>query len=144
MDPLKLLVAVDGSDHARRAIDAAAALAEHGCSLRVVLLNVREVAPVYGPDMFIDWGALEDAQLQQQHKLLAEAEAHARTRGLQLLPSRSAQGFPSDEIVAAARDAGADQIVMGTRGLGAMRSLFIGSVAQRVLHASPVPVLLAR
>lgn len=144
MTPMKLLIAVDGSEHARRAIDAAAALAAHGCSLRATLINVREVAPMYGPDVFLDWGALEDAQRQQQHKLLAEAEAHARARGLPLLPSRSPQGFPADEIVAAAREAAVDQIVMGTRGLGALRSLFMGSVAQRVLHAAPVPVLLAR
>lgn len=87
MMPLRLLVAVDGSDHANRAIDAAAALADHGCGVQVVLLNVRELPPLYGTDMFVDWSALEEAQKLQQRKLLTEAEARARNRGLDLLHS---------------------------------------------------------
>lgn len=142
---LKTLIAVDGSDHAQRAIDAVAALVRNGCSLQVSLLHVRELpTQAYGEVVVYDWEALDQALKQQQDEVLRGAEDHARTVGLGLLPSQRAQGHASSEILRVARVQAADQIAMGTRGLGAVRSLFIGSVAQRVLHASPVPVLLAR
>ncbi len=144
MTPMKLLVAVDGSEHAKRAVDSAAALARHGGALHAVLIPVRETPTLYAPEMLVDWRALEEAASQQQRKLISEAESYAWDRGLMLGTSRPASGSPALEIVSAAREIRADMIVMGTRGLGAVRSLFIGSVAQHVLHAAPVPVLLAR
>lgn len=142
---LKMLIAVDGSEHARRAVEAAATLARNGCQMQAVLVNVREVpAMVYGDVPTFDWTTIDQVQKSQQEGLLRAAEAHALACGLELMPSRGAEGFASDEIVRLAQELAVDQIVMGTRGMGAVRSLFIGSVAQRVLHAAPVPVLLAR
>lgn len=141
---LKMLIAVDGSTHALRAIEAVAALARNGCALQAALFNVREVPLIYGELPVIDLGAVEQALAQQQDELLRAAERHAAGVGLALLPSRRASGFASAEIVREAQAFGADQIVMGTRGMGAVRSLFIGSVAQRVVHEAGVPVLLTR
>jgi nucleotide-binding universal stress UspA family protein len=53
-------------------------------------------------------------------------------------------GEPAAEIVRLADERGVDQIVMGTHGRGAVVSLFLGSVAQRVVHLSKVPVLLVK
>jgi nucleotide-binding universal stress UspA family protein len=50
----------------------------------------------------------------------------------------------ANEIVRTAKDLQVDQIAMGTRGMGAVGNMLLGSVAQRVIHQSPVPVLLAR
>jgi nucleotide-binding universal stress UspA family protein len=50
----------------------------------------------------------------------------------------------ASEIVRAATEARVDQIVLGTRGMGAMGGLFLGSVAQRVVHQANVPVLLVK
>jgi nucleotide-binding universal stress UspA family protein len=56
-----------------------------------------------------------------------------------------AHGHPPEQILAAAGKAGADLIVMGSHAPdGALRSLFIGSNADRVVHASPVSVLVVR
>jgi nucleotide-binding universal stress UspA family protein len=43
-----------------------------------------------------------------------------------------------------ARERGCDQILMGTRGLGAIGSLLLGSVATKVIHLADVPVLLVK
>jgi nucleotide-binding universal stress UspA family protein len=50
-------------------------------------------------------------------------------------------GNPADEIIAAAKASGADLIVMGTHGRRGVSRLMLGSVAERVVRTSPVPVL---
>jgi nucleotide-binding universal stress UspA family protein len=51
---------------------------------------------------------------------------------------------PAQAIVAYARDAGTDLIIMGTHGRGAMAHLLMGSVAERVVRTAPCPVLTVR
>ena len=58
--------------------------------------------------------------------------------------TQSAVGLAAQEIVRVADERGVDQIVMGTHGRGAVGSLLLGSVAQRVVHQAKVPVLLVR
>jgi nucleotide-binding universal stress UspA family protein len=53
-------------------------------------------------------------------------------------------GVIANEIVRVAKDLQVDQIAMGTRGMGAVGSLLLGSVAQRVIHQSEVPILLVK
>ena len=55
-----------------------------------------------------------------------------------------AYGVIANEIVRVAKAHQVDQIAMGTRGMGAIGSVLLGSVAQRVIHQSPVPVLLVK
>ena len=116
----------------------------NGCLLEAALFNVRDVPMIYGEVPVFDYDTIDRAQRGQQEALLKTAEQQAAAAGLRLLPSRRAMGFASDEILREALDFGANQIVMGTRGQGAVRSLFIGSVAQRVVHQAKVPVLLVK
>ena len=53
-------------------------------------------------------------------------------------------GHPSDVILERLREGRHDLLVMGTRGLGRVGSALLGSVAQAVLHAAEVPVLVVR
>ena len=57
---------------------------------------------------------------------------------------RRAIGDAATAILAEARAMKADMIVVGSRGKGPLKSLLIGSVAQKVIGASPVPVLVVR
>ncbi len=140
---LKLLVAVDGSAHARRAIDTAARLAPQIVGgVRVVLLNVGQPVLYYGDLPPFDIEPVERAQRQAQEQLLGDALADARAGGLSEVTTQSALGEPASEILRVASEHAVDQIVMGTHGRGAIGTLFLGSVAQRVLHGATVPVLL--
>ena len=53
-------------------------------------------------------------------------------------------GSPADEIIRAADEIEADLIVVGGRGKSAVGAILMGSVAYRVLHHAPCPVLVAR
>ncbi len=140
---LKVLIAVDGSEHARHAIEAVARYAKE-LPVDVLLLNVADTVVYYGELPPFDSEAVERAQRDYQNQLLAEAQAHARACGLQKVEAQGIAGYAANEIVRVADERGVDQIVMGTHGKGALRSLFLGSVAQRVVHLTKVPVLLVK
>ena len=74
-----------------------------------------------------------------------DAFAVAHVPGDVACETHVAHGHPPEQILAAAEKAGADLIVMGSHAPdGVLRSLFIGSNADRVVHASPVSVLVVR
>ena len=141
---IKILIAADGSEPSNRAIEAVARLAGLMGPVNVVLIHVRaRLSPLAGLPSSTR-GEIEQAQLREQDSLIAAALDHARGCGLAIGTTRRAEGSPAPEIVAAAAECGADQIVLGTRGHGAIGSLFLGSTAQRVVQLADVPVLLVK
>jgi nucleotide-binding universal stress UspA family protein len=140
----KFLVAVDGSEHARRAVEAVANLSRQLKASEVLLLHVGVPDIFYGELPAYDPEAVERAARQYREQLMADALSHARQCGLQQVSTQLAVGDPATEIASVAEARGVDQIVMGTHGRGALGSLFLGSVAQRVVHLSKVPVLLVK
>lgn len=141
---MKLLIAVDGSDHACRAIEAAAKLAKEGVGVEATLVHVREGPAYYGELPPFDYESIESSLRQRQSALLEAALAQARNSGLQTVATQATQGQAAQEIVRLAADRGADCIVMGTRGMNALGGLLLGSVAQRVVHLAAVPVMLVK
>ncbi|MBK6470093.1 MAG: universal stress protein [Betaproteobacteria bacterium] len=141
---LKLLIAVDGSAHAQRAIEAAARLQPQTVGLDVVLVHVRDV-PIYS-DQYppLDAQAVEFALQQQQSALLETAVASAREAGLTQVRTQAEVGLAAKEIARAATALGVDMILIGTHGRSALGGLLLGSVAQRVVHLAAVPVLLVK
>ncbi|MEO8081926.1 MAG: universal stress protein [Caldimonas sp.] len=138
---LKYLIAVDGTAHAHRAIEAVARLAKHLNGLTVVLLNVREDLQHYGELLPADYAEVAG---RRQRQVLDEAAAIARGHGLEHVLTESVAGEPAEQIIRAAKAHGVDQIAMGTHGRGAVGGLFIGSIAQRVIHLADIPVLLVK
>lgn len=140
----KVLIAVDGSDHAKNAIEAVARLARWGVMPEVVLVHVRAWPVLYGEASISSLEQIEQAEKKYQEHLMAEAETQALGAGLGVSAKLAMTGEPAAEIVRAAQECGADQIAMGTHGRGALGSFFIGSVAQRVAHLTTIPVLLVK
>lgn len=141
---LKLLIATDGSEHAGRAIEAAARLAKLVPETEAVLINVRELPVYYGELPAYDFAAIEEAACLNQTKLLEEAQAKARACGLRQVVTEAAVGIPATEIARVATERAVDQIVIGTHGRNALAGLVMGSVAQRVVHLVSMPVLLVK
>jgi nucleotide-binding universal stress UspA family protein len=144
-----LVIGFDGSAHARRAVELAAALpAPHRG--RVTLVAV--VEPVRVPTMPLVPAAVRASIREQAEKLTADAVEAARqdaeAAAARLRPggwrvrALVRRGMPLDELLAAARPA--DCLVLGARGVGGMERLLLGSVAEGALGRSPVSVLLVR
>ena len=141
---LKILIAVDGSEHADRAIVAVGNMARSSLELEATLLCVSPEPLFYGSYTAATIQKVEDEQVIQQNVILGKAVAQAKAAGLNVGEPARAYGVIANEIVRIAKDRQVDQIAMGTRGMGAMGNLFLGSVAQGVIHQSPVPVLLVK
>lgn len=141
---LKILVAVDGSAHAQHAIEAAVRLQAQTKGLEAILVNVRQWPLLQGDLPPLRYEEIEADQIRQQKALLESMRAGARRSGLELVSTLGEVGEPATEIVRVAQEKGVDQIVMGTHGRGAVGSLLMGSVAQRVMHLAKVPVVLVK
>jgi nucleotide-binding universal stress UspA family protein len=141
---MRVLVAVDGSGAALRALDLLARWARDGMQVQAVLVHVRHEPLVYGEISAANIAAVEVAQKKHQDQVLAEAQARALGGGLVLASVQRAAGLAAVQIVRTAAEQGVDQIVMGRHGRGAIGSLFLGSVAQRVVHLTKLPVLLVK
>jgi nucleotide-binding universal stress UspA family protein len=139
----RILVATDFGEAAETALDYGRALARlFGAEL--TLLHVAEDAATasFGiegyvggyPDFQRD---VENRARQQLDALLSEED---RT-DLRATPVLRLSNAPALTIVEYARDIGADLLVLGTHGRGAMAHLLMGSVAERVVRLAPCPVL---
>ncbi len=130
----KVLVATDGSKSAERAVAAAGELPwPEGSEVRVVSV----VEPSEGMPETIA------ALRARSEKVLADARARAEKGGR---PASSALliGRPARAILDAASDWGAGVIVVGARGLGAVRGLLVGSVSSAVARAAACSVLVVK
>lgn len=138
----RILVAIDGSEPARRAAQFAADLARRlgGCEL--LLLNVQE--PV---EEMQTHGLAREAIHEHREKLAREASAGARATMEQSgVPFTFDWRFgdPAQIIAQTARDSGCSLIVMGTRGADPIENLLLGSVAYKTLHLATLPVTLIK
>jgi nucleotide-binding universal stress UspA family protein len=141
---LRLVISVDGSDASHRAIDAAVRFAKE-TEVEAVLVHVREGAATYHGDLTPhEYERIGEQAREQQVRVLDDALAQARRVGLARVTAQPEAGTPGVEIPRVATALGADMILMGTRGLGAVGALLLGSVAQRVVHNATVPVLLVK
>ena len=144
----QILVAVDGSDHASRAVDLAADLAERYGAGLTLLHVMSEVGSAAIPPELSEYARLEHVRVTERDlfKSAASAIVHAAAErvasaGHPRPKTRIAEGHAAQEIIDAAEDIDADMIVMGRRGLGGVQSLLLGSTSHKVAHAAPCTVV---
>lgn len=137
-----ILVPTDFSEPAGAALKYARALAEEFRSH----LHIFHVVPE--PYVY-PWGT--EISTLPLADLLAQSEALSSTRLAELIPrdqvpsggltTSTAIGTPVDRILNYINDSHIDLVVMGTHGRGPVGHLLLGSVAERLVRRSPVPVL---
>lgn len=147
----RILVPVDGSPCANRGLREALELAREQKST-VVLLHVVDETVIAQSLATIDYmpeggfDALVDALRLAGRKILTRAAGTLAKHGIEAkLVLCETMGQPvADVIVAQARKARADVIVLGTHGRRGLARMVMGSDAEGVVRTSPVPVLLVR
>ena len=136
----RILIAVDFSEHSRKAVDAGAELAKqfgarvdlvHAFELPLPLLTPYEVAL---PDNFVSEARAAAA------RELERVKQDLLKRGLRV-ESHLRDGPPDAAIDELARELRSDLIVMATRGNTGLKHVLLGSVAERTLRHAPCPVL---
>jgi len=135
----RILVATDFSDGSQQALEYALRIAEKFDS-ELTLVHVWEAPSyAYATDLYLPvdvMASLEGAAVAQLEQ--ATTELKARFPGAK---SRLHTGSPWQEVLGAATEVKADLIVMGTHGRRGLERALLGSVAERVVRMSRVPVL---
>jgi nucleotide-binding universal stress UspA family protein len=125
-----ILVPMDGSAAALRALRHVAR-SRRGRPLHVLVVNVQPGMP---PSRHVTRAMIADYQATRElaSRLKLDAEYYVRS------------GDAAREIADLARETGCQEIVMGTRGLGRLGGVLLGSVASKVVHLASVPVTLVK
>lgn len=140
---MKILLPVDGSELSLEAVRFAIRMVLAGLRADAVLANVQEPASLYELLVAHDPEVID--------RVSGEAGLHALQAARELLDAAGvtyecevAKGDPAHTIIDISERFGCDLIVMGARGQSALRSAMLGSVSNEVLHASTVPVMIAK
>ena len=138
-----ILVPVDGSACSERAVEEAVKLVQKSGPTDIHLLNVQPRIFVEETLVFLDPAKIDTYYYEQGSRGLASAEKLLKKVGI-AFTSHRAVGPVAETIVTKAKDLGADGILMGTHGHGRVAGMLLGSVSNKVLHLSPVPVTFVR
>lgn len=144
----KILVAVDGSECANKALDFALDLAEK-YSASLLILNVLEL-PVYGsPDEPLAASAnmtwfVKDLRKVHEGILSKAVERATAAKPTVIVSTDMREGDPPSQIVAAAGEGGFDAVVLGHGREGRLKELFLGGTSERVAHLARCVVMIVK
>ncbi len=138
----RILVPSDGSEHARNALQFVLDLVADGVAMEIHLLNVQPAVRGVAASL-VPQGDIESYHREEGMKALATSVAMVEEAGLRV-HQHIGVGDAGSNVLSFAERLGCDQIVMGTRGLGGVTGLLLGSVARDVAGGAKVPVTLLR
>ncbi|WP_292364388.1 MULTISPECIES: universal stress protein [unclassified Methanoculleus] len=137
-----ILLATDGSENALRATEAAIDLIQEFSHPTVIVVHIATSTPSQSRMVkagFDVHALLEEDARQAARETLERFEAAGIPYALKV-----ALGDPVAEILAIAQKESADLIVVGSRGLGAIRGVMMGSVSQKVAQTAKCPVMIVK
>lgn len=135
----EILVPLDGSSNSFRGLDVAIQMARESHSTITGLYVLGMVRPQINEQIT----SLEKMLLEHAQKIMKKAKLRAAQKGI-LFFDRISYGDYGKRIVDIAKRKDFDLIVIGSRGMGAAKEIFLGSTSNYVLHKSKKPVLIVK
>jgi nucleotide-binding universal stress UspA family protein len=140
---MKILLPIDGSELSLHEVRFALRLVAQGLQASFLLVNVQEPASLYEMVTAPDPVVLESVSHAAGEHALQAAEALLREAGI-AFELAVVTGDPAHAVLELIEEYACDMVVIGSHGMGLLRSALQGSVAQTLIHDSPVPVLLVK
>jgi nucleotide-binding universal stress UspA family protein len=141
---MKILIPVDGSANADRAVDYVIAFAQQLKNKpEIFLLNVQWKLALGNVKLFINQETLNEYYREQGETALARARQKLDAAGFDYAYHISI-GSPGDAVSRFTEEHQIDQIIMSAHGQGTLTTLLLGSVATKVVQLSRIPVLLVK
>jgi nucleotide-binding universal stress UspA family protein len=137
----RILIGIDGSKGALKALDYVVERKRRGEKIEVLLLYAQPLIKAHGPMM--SQSMVEEYQAQEAEKVLAGAGLKTRAKFLEA-DAYVETGDPAECIIAFAKKSKCGEIVMGSRGLGRLSGLLLGSVVAKVVQLADVPVVVVK
>ena len=144
--PTKILLATDGSEEARQAVQAAAELSKDTGSEVHVTYVLPSPSQLRGHHLYsreVMHSITEQAE-EEGRSFLEDQAQQLRSSGGKVAETHLRAGEPDKEIVKLSEELDAGAIVIGSRGLGAMKRALMGSVSESVVRHAHCPVLIVR
>lgn len=139
-----ILVATDGSDNALRALDFAVKQAGLEPKAKLHVLTVRPPANTYTAwEVYVTAERIQEIATTRARDILETAVARLKGSGCEF-EVEQLEGETAETITRRAEELDCESITMGTHGHGTFGILFMGSVAQRVVHHANVPVTMVK
>ncbi|WP_071394966.1 universal stress protein [Bacillus tuaregi] len=138
----RILVAIDGSEQSEKALKSALKFANERYS-KVTVMHVKKNITIYETMSSEVVDEMYSEMKKEADKLFNHAKALAEDYGVEI-ETYYVIGEPSTLIVKMAEEGNYQLIVMGSRGLGGIKGIMLGSVSQRVTQLSHCPVLIVK
>jgi len=139
----KVLVPIDGSEGSLHAVDMVITAIADGRAFEVYLLNVQPQIVSGHARMYLRKDLIDEYYAEEALKALQAAKDRLDQAGIPYTASHQVGNVP-EAIAKYVKSHGCEHIVMGTRGLGSVQNMMLGSVATKVLHLVNVPVTLVK
>ena len=141
----RILVAIDGSPIAERALACAVEIGRR-YTAKLIILHVvlRRFYAVTPSEAGVLATAVYVKELEAEgEEIIKKAEGYVKNAGVNY-ECKLVQGLPADEIVKVGRAENVDLIVIGSRGLSEVRAFLLGSVSDKVSHHAKCPTLIVK
>ena len=138
----KILIATDGSEYTKNAVDYGIDLAKN-TDAKLLTIYVVDTAAFASIPMDAAWESMYELLRQEGEQAMKYVAEKAGEEGVEV-EANIIEGHPADEIIKYSEKNSISLIVLGTLGKSGLDRFLLGSVAEKVVRNSKIPVLVVR